>query len=429
MIKDILNTFKRPLIVLGILIIVFFSLKVILPVINDATVNQSPVKEIKAINDVIYTQEDEIKAADFTVTAIHENGKENTLDPNEYKISRKSPRRTGKTTSVEITLKTDSNIRTKINVKNERNKVVSFECGFPEVNDVQAVLYSNGELCFEGKGDVLRYEDGAYPWMDYETMDENPITAVSFEKNITPAYLDDYFANIETLAYVWNIPDSVESLNGTFVGCIELVRLPELNACKKLQDMTETFMECSSLTSIPSLPENVRTIDNMCNGCTLLQNIPDLSGSTGVISAIGAFSGCSVLTTAEVPPQTINMSEMFSSCINLKEMPEIPATVINMENAFAGDASLSKVSSIPASVKNLNNAFASCSKLTGSFRIDANPEDYQGMFSEAVNATDLDLTGSSKALDVMALTAGEDTHITVNGKAPNFETKYEPDNS
>ena len=429
MIKDILNTFKKPLIVLGILLIAFFALKVILPAVNDVTANQSPVVEIKASNDEIYAQGDKISASDFTVTAIHENGKENTLDPEEYSINRENPRRTGKTTTVEISLKSADNIKTKVDVKNERSRVVSFECGFPEVKDVKATLYSNGELGFEGEGDVLRYEDGAYPWMDYESMDENPITAVSFEKGVTPAYLDDYFANIESLTYVANIPDSVESLNGTFAGCISLTRLPDFDACTKLQDMTETFIECNALTSIPAIPENVRTIDNMCSGCTLLQSVPDLSGATGVISAMGAFSGCSVLTTAEIPPQTVNMSEMFSSCINLKEMPEIPATVTNMESAFAEDASLSVVTSIPASVRNLNNAFAGCSKLTGTFQIDANPEDYQGIFAEAAIATELDLTGSSKALDVMAITAGDDTNITVNGAKPNAEADYEPEES
>ena len=425
MIKDILNTFKKPLIILGIILAVFFALKVILPFVNNATANQSPIVEIKADNDLVYAQSDKISPSDFTVTAIHESGKENTLDPGEYTINRKHPDRTGKSTPVEITLKSDKSIKVKVKVKNEREKLISFECGFPDVKDVQAVLYSNGELCFEGKGDILRYEDGAYPWMDYETMDDDPITAVSFEEGITPAYLDGYFANVETLTYVSNIPNSVESLNGTFTGCIALEKLPDLSGCTNLQDMTEAFMECTSLTMIPTLPANVRTIDNMCNGCILLQSLPDLSGATGVVSAMGTFSGCSVLTEAEVPPKTKNMSEMFSSCINLKEMPEIPGSVTNMESAFADDNSLSVVTSIPASVKNLNNAFAQCSKLTGTFRIDAEPEDYQGMFTDAAIATDLDLTGSSTALEVMALTAGDGTNITVNGSAPNPEAQYE----
>ena len=186
-------------------------------------------------------------------------------------------------------------------------------------------------------------------------------------------------------------------------------------------------MECTALTEIPAIPENVRTIDSMCSGCILLQDSPDLSEATSVISSIATFSGCSVLTNAEVAPQTVNMSEMFESCINLKEMPEIPATVTNMDSAFNNNASLSVVTSIPASVQHLSNAFNGCSKLTGTFQIDADPEDYQSMFAEAAIATDLDLTGASSALDVMALTAGEDTHITVNGAAPDPEAEYDSD--
>ena len=78
-------------------------------------------------------------------------------------------------------------------------------------------------------------------------------------------------------------------------------------------------------------------------------------------------------------------------------------------------------------MQHLSNAFNGCSKLTGTFQIDADPEDYQSMFAEAAIATDLDLTGASSALDVMALTAGEDTHITVNGAAPDPEAEYDPD--
>ena len=46
MIKDILNTFKKPLIVLGVIVVVFIALRVILPVVNNATINNSPIVEI-----------------------------------------------------------------------------------------------------------------------------------------------------------------------------------------------------------------------------------------------------------------------------------------------------------------------------------------------------------------------------------------------
>ena len=389
-----------------------------MPTVQNINAEKSPIVGIQAENDRKYRQSDEIQAKDFEIKAVHENGQTTALRPEDVDISRKTPQKTGNTTEVDITLKSDKSLKTTVKVTNERNKVISFECGFPNVKDVVAILYSNGELCFEGEGDVLQYKDGDYPWKSYDNKNENPIKSVSFEKNVNPEYLDNYFSNIETLEYVENIPSSVISLNKTFQNCIALDKVPDLSDCTKLLDMTNTFMGCTTLKKIPEIPKNVRNIDGICQECSLLRTVPDLSKAVGVITAKNAFADCSTLTNAEVAPNTENMEAMFMNCINLKIMPEIPNTVTNMDSAFDNNISLSKLSTIPSSVKTMENIFYECSKLEGELIVESTPDKYNGAFKGAAVATKLNLTGSSKVLDGLALTAGETSNITVNGNKP-----------
>lgn len=418
MMKELLRTFKKPLLVLGVIIVVFFVLNTIIPTVRNINAEKSPIVKIQAENNREYRQGDTISARDFEVEAVHENGQTTPIDSDDIEISRKKPNKTGKTTTVEIVLKSDKSLTTTVKIKNQREKIVSFECGFPDVKDVKAILYSNGELCFEGEGDVLQYKDGSYPWKNYEGKNENPIISISFHEGVKPKYLDNYFSEIATLEYVENIPSSVVSLNKTFKNCTALTDVPDISNCSKLLDMTGTFMGCKELKNVSEIPKSVRNIDSMCQGCTLLQVVPDLSKAVGVITSKNAFADCSTLTNAEIAPKTENMEGMFQNCINLKKMPEIPETVLNINSAFDNNTSLSKLTFIPASVSLMENTFYNCSKLEGELIIDANPIKYNGVFNGAAIATKLNITGSSNVLNALALTAGETNNITVNGNKP-----------
>lgn len=119
-------------------------------------------------------------------------------------------------------------------MKNHRDAILRFNCGNPNLKSVKATLYDNGELCFEGKGDVLQFEN--FPWLDsYDQQDDYPIESVTFEDGVTPVVMDNWFNGLETLEYVGKLPSSIESLNATFSGCIALKEGADWSACTNLK--------------------------------------------------------------------------------------------------------------------------------------------------------------------------------------------------
>ena len=130
----------------------------------------------------------------------------------------------------------------------------------------------------------------------------------------------------------------------------------------------------------------------------------------------GMYDGCSNLISVSFAPNVTNISAICQNCINIKAIPEIPASVLYMESSFSGDTLLTTVPGIPAGVLTVSSCFKECKNLTGTLVIDANPDDYSGWLTDAVIATNLDLTGQSQILNELALKA-ENTNVTINGAA------------
>lgn len=416
------SIYKKPILLLLVLSIVLLVITTILPAIRESEAEKSPVVSITAENGESYRQGEKISTEDFTVTAKHENGDTTEVPSEEIEISTETPAKTGNQTEVTVSYK---DFDYKLQVKNDRRKVVAFPCGSPNTEDVMAVLYSNGELAFEGSGDILAYLDGEYPWKDYEGMDDNPIVSVSFEKGVAPTSLDDYFSDIETLEYIKNIPVSVESMARTCSGCIALTSTPDITECENLRNLTETYFECEALENASAIPASVRTADRVFYGCVNLQKGAGVSLATGVTSAESMYEGCSTLIDAQIPPNVIEIGSMLAECINLRITPEIPDTVENMVSCFSGDVSLVEASTIPAGVKDVTSCFEGCEKLEGTLVVEANPESYSSFLKDCSVATSLDLDGSSKVLDVLANTADGNRNITVQEQIPNPDANYD----
>lgn len=421
LLKNIWSTFKKPILLLAGIFLIFVIAGKIVPAISEVKSNREPVTSITATNDKVYSQGQEIAPEDFQVTAVHEGGGKTDISSDDIKLSVTEPAKTGPVT--EVTVKYQ-NFSCQVDVQNSREKLVGFPCGSPNVNDVTAVLYSNGELSFEGEGDVLAYSDGEYPWKDYEGMDDNPIISVTFEDTVTPVSLDDYFSDIETLQYVENIPNTVESMARTFSGCIALEETPDIEKCEKLLNLTETYAGCEGIEKVTAIPSSVRNTDGMCSDCIKLQKGADVSGASGIVSAASMYEGCVMLTEAEVPPSAVDLTSMFSDCINMRNMPEIPDAAENLSRCFSGDISLTTLARIPANVKDVSSCFDGCEKITGVLTVDGNPENYSGFLRGSAVATTVDLQGSSKILDVLANTSEENRNITVNGDTPDPDASY-----
>ena len=411
-----LRPFKKPLILIGIILGMLLIFTQVIPTIREMDAKKTPIVSISAKNGRTYERNETIAASDFTIKAKHKSGKTSSVNADEVTLSTTKPQRVGKYTTVEITLNANKKISTTVKVKNRREKIAEFECGNPKKSDVKAVIYSNGELCFEGKGNVLQYEQGEFPWQD--SSDDYTITAVSFEKDVMPISMDYWFEGMEELTYIAPLPESVQSIVGMCTGCISLKSAPEWSQCTALLDATEAFYQCTALTKIPALPASLRNTTRMCADCGDLQTAPDMTSATGLQNATEMFSGCKKLTQTSTAPNLETMDGMYQDCINLESMPSIPASVVSMESTFSGATSLSKLQTIPPSVKNVTSCFEGCTKVSGELIVECNPTDYSGFLTDAANATQLNLTGSSRYLEVLANTS-ENGNILVNGKAPN----------
>lgn len=285
-------TLKQKIIVslgLGIIGVYLFS-TFLFPFVSNLSAQTSPVKKIVAENDKVYKRKTKIRAKDFTITALHENGKKSILDEDEYSISVNEPALIGDHTDVTIVYKENDSIKTISKVKNEREPVMKFHCGKTNLKDVTAVLYSNGELCFEGNGDVLSFHE--YPWKDYEGMDDDPIQAVTFQSGVNPKSMDRWFADMDTLICVSSIPNSVESMEGTFEGCESLKKGPDWSKCGKLKNVKGCYKDCESIQKIVPLPANIIVAANMCEGCISLTDTSNLTKASSLTDAKSMYQDC-----------------------------------------------------------------------------------------------------------------------------------------
>lgn len=402
------------LIVLLTLIVLTVGVFVLLPRVNALRSELSPVTGIEVTNKKTYAQGQTIKKSDFDVKYIHKNGTKTDAPKENISLSRKRPAKTGATTKVTVTCVNGEEEYTEtLQVKNRREVVLKFNCGSPDLKSVQAVLYSNGELCFEGEGDVRQFNE--FPWKSYEA--DTEIISVTFTESVTPTIMDHWFSDMETLTYVPLIPASVTSAAQTFANDTALQTGPDLTACTGLLNTTSMFEGCSSLEELSALPASVRVADAMCKDMVSLKAAPDLSGSTGLAQANEMFSGCTNLITASVPPGLVSGESMYAECINLKEMPGMPETVTNMAGMFQGDYSLTTVTNVPAACTDYSNCFSNCTSLQGTLTINAETSAWGGFLDGAAVATDLDLTGSSSQLALIGEEYYGEMNLTINGQA------------
>lgn len=420
----------KPLVIAGFVLIGLFVLVGFLKVIgsvNSIVKSQSPIVYIEATNPKVYPLGKEIPVKDFEVVAVCENnyryvisGQKNTT----IEISQNTVNRIGDVTTIKVKATVDGKSYTcKADVYAQREEVISWECGFPYKEDVRAVVYDNGELAFEGKGDIVSYQN-AYPWYKYNSDDKKtvPITSVTFEETVTPQSLDYYFENMDTLEYCGRIPSSTMSMIGTFINCKSLENGANWTQCSNLTDISYCYQGCESLTYVPAIPQYVKVADYCFQDCTFLTQAPDMQYAVSIESAMGMYKNCTRLNDVLSLPIRLGYGkEMFAGCINLQEMPDIPEGIVTMSNMFNGCKRLKKLTNIPESCINVKYCFANCPFIEGDIEVNANPEYYEGFLQGACTSTVVNLNGPSKMLDVLANTVTTDTFdcVLVNGKKPN----------
>lgn len=427
-----LKPFKVPLIIIGSFLLILFGLTVVFPIVKNKMANKTPIVSIEATNDKFYKSSDEIKTEDFNVVGIHEDGKKTNISSDKITIDKTDIEPVGKTTKVILTYTENEKLTCEVKVQSDRRKIVGFQCGYPNVKDVIAVLYTNGELCFEGEGDVLVFNEGEYPWQGYvydgeEQDEENPYTirTISFQKGVKPTNMNYWFEGMQDVTFCANIPSSVKTMVRTFKDCPNMKKVADWSKDESLLNINECYSGCTSLYQSCELPSSVRTARNAFSGCIELQDNIDLTNATKLVNGNYMFSGCNKLLSCTLPESIKYMDSMFEGCINFKTMPEIPVGVKKMNATFKGCVSLTSLSNIPETVTSLESCFENCEIMHGELRVDNDCQSFNGMFTGAAVATQVNLVGESFLLDVYANTSDSE-NIFVNGVKPDPKlTSYE----
>ena len=421
-IKEALYPYRMAIIIGLVFLVAFVGIKIFTGIKSIEKNTDEPVVKLEATNDNTYNNINEIKIEDFVVKGIHKDDVVQTLSVEDVTLNTEKSKPVGKTVEVEIYYNKDKNISCTCEVNIKREKIMGFQCGYPTVTDVIAVLYSNGELCFEGEGDVLVFYEGQQPWLSYEEDEKCPVLSVSFDKKVTPTNMNYWFEGLTTLTYVDTIPSTVRTMVRTFNGCTNMRAMADWTKADSLLNINETYKGCTSLVKTSPVPKRVRIAKSTCEGCTELQVSADHTGAVSLVNTTAMYKGCNKLIQINMPPNVTDMTEMFENCINLKQMPELPESIVVMTNSFANDTNLTGLTNIPENVDDLSGTFRSCEMITGEMRVYSNPHKYSGMFQGAALATKVNLTGDSLLLDVMANTS-DTANIYVNKSKPNPSLK------
>lgn len=427
---ELIKEKKKIAIIIGVVILFFIVLKVVGSIKSNIE-SKSPIKEIEASCDTEFdtsTPFDENLDA-FTLTAIRENGNKTDIEitSDNIKLGQNFVNPYGKTTPVKVSyMDGEKEYDCQMEVPNKRDKIVGFQCGYPNAADVVGVLYSNGEFCYEGEGDVLVWNEEEYPWLTEWWADKGieaesvpQIKSVTFEDGVRPTSLNYAFENCTSLVYVDKIPSSIRTMIRTFAGCTSLKNAADVTGDDALLNMRGTYSGCSSLVNANVIPENVRVTKETFKDCTDLQVYADMSGSEKITIIDSMYENCQKLASCTLKDGIVSMRSTFLGCINLKQISDFPSTVKYMENTFSGDVSLNNFGyTIPDTVKTLTGCFSNCQVLSGEIYIDCNVDQFEEMFLGACEATKVNLLGNSMLLDAYANTNDTD-NVYVNSIRPN----------
>ena len=226
--------------------------------------------------------------------------------------------------------------------------IASGSCG----NNIDWVLYSNGELVLLGSGDMYTYTSSSnVPWNSHK----DSIKKVTIPEGITS--IGSYaFFNCHTIESVV-IPDSVTSIGEyAFYGCTGMTELSIPVSAKSTGAAYYTFYNCKNINTITITKGNGTSIDygsNSSDPTTYYLNTPwNVSGCSTVIIADGvksigsymfyrclslqnvviadsvesignaAFYYCTDMRNLTIPVSTkiYNSTDTFLNCINIQKI-------------------------------------------------------------------------------------------------------------
>ena len=128
-----------------------------------------------------------------------------------------------------------------------------------------------------------RYYYGDYIYTYYNG---NKGWGVQINLDVTNKNRDEYGPILDKVGMV-----PVVSMSGTFEGCKELIKAPDIP--QHITNMHGTFSGCEKLLTAPIIPDNVKDMDYCFYNCFSLRNPPVMPD--GVANASYIFTNCKSL--------------------------------------------------------------------------------------------------------------------------------------
>lgn len=245
-----------------------------------------------------YAAGSRISEKNFRVYGISGKQKQ-LLDADTYSVSPAKVPAHGHSVTVEVSSKAYPDIKAEITVLIDRDESVRYKIGRENPDDVEAVLYSNGDLEITGKGSVRNFKSDSAPWKKDSVQ---RLTWIDPEAEVES--MDYWFTgNDEYLETLCRIPDTVRSMVETFKNATAMTSMPDMSGAVRLEDITSCAEGCTALEKAMELPGNIKQAKKAFYGdtaliegadttaCMQLENMDSICTDSGNL-----FSGCKFLS-------------------------------------------------------------------------------------------------------------------------------------
>ena len=277
------------------------------------------------------------------------------LDADTYSVSPAKVPAHGHSVTVEVSSKAYPDIKAEITVLIDRDESVRYKIGRENPDDVEAVLYSNGDLEITGKGSVRNFKSDSAPWKKDSVQ---RLTWIDLEAEVES--MDYWFTgNDEYLETLCRIPDTVRSMVETFKNATAMTSMPDMSGAVRLED----------ITSCAELPGNIKQAKKAFYGDTALIEGADTTACMQLENMDSMYYGCVALASVQIPDSAKELSNICNGCVNLKEV-HIPSSAQKMNSSFFGCTALESITGeIPSSCTDSGNLFSGCKFLSGTLTV------------------------------------------------------------
>ena len=215
------------------------------------------------------------------------------LDADTYSVSPAKVPAHGHSVTVEVSSKAYPDIKAEITVLIDRDESVRYKIGRENPDDVEAILYSNGDL---------------------ETF-KNATAMTSMSDMSGAVRLEDITSCAEgciALEKAMELPGNIKQAKKAFYGDTALIDGADTTACMQLENMDSMYYGCVALASV-QIPDSAKELSNICNGCVNLKEVHIPSAAQKMNSS---FFGCTALEsiTGEIPSSCTDSGNLFSGC-------------------------------------------------------------------------------------------------------------------